>query len=42
MIVSLADGVQPPAKWTLLGSNLQFMFLNNRLVKVATNYYRVP
>lgn len=42
MIVSLADGVKPPAGWMLLGSNTQFMFLNRRLVKVVTNYYQVP
>ena len=41
-IVSLAQGVKPPAGWVLLGSNVEILFLNKSLVRLVVNYYRVP
>ncbi len=41
-VVKMVQGAQPPAGWILIGSTTENLFLNNRLVKLVTNYYRVP
>ncbi len=42
MVVPLAQGVQPPAGWILLGSTTENFFLNNHPVRITVNHYRVP
>ncbi len=42
MVISLAQGVQPPAGWILLGSSTDTIFLNGRPLRLTRNYYRVP
>ena len=42
MVVKLAQGVKPAAGWTFLGSLTENLFFNGHVVRVTTNYYRVP
>jgi hypothetical protein len=34
--------VKPAAGWTFLGSLTENLFFNGHVVRVTTNYYRVP